>query len=169
MLAEILVMIVLPALLAIAAGWDIASFTIPNFLQGAALAAFILFAVAAHLAWPLIGLHLLAGLFGLALGFGLFAAGYIGGGDAKLFAVVTLWLGFHDLAPYALAASLFGGLLTLILLGLRQWPLPAGLARQGWILRLHAEKAGIPYGVALAAGAFVLLPHTEIFRLAASV
>jgi prepilin peptidase CpaA len=35
------------------------------------------------------------------------------------------------------------------------------------VLRLHDRKAGIPYGVALAAGAFVLLPQTEIFRLAA--
>ena len=28
-------------------------------------------------------------------------------------------------------------------------------------------SSGIPYGVALAAGVFVILPHTEIFRLAA--
>ncbi len=41
------------------------------------------------------------------------------------------------------------------------------LARQSWILRLHDERAGIPYGVALAAGAFLILPGTEIFRLAA--
>ena len=29
------------------------------------------------------------------------------------------------------------------------------------------RSSGIPYGVALAAGAFFLLPSTEIFRLAA--
>ena len=29
------------------------------------------------------------------------------------------------------------------------------------------EYRGIPYGVALAAGAFLLLPSTEVFRLAA--
>ena len=39
--------------------------------------------------------------------------------------------------------------------------------RYGWIVKLHDNKAGIPYGVALAAGAFILLPSTEIFRLAA--
>jgi prepilin peptidase CpaA len=43
------------------------------------------------------------------------------------------------------------------------------LTSQGWILRLHDERGGIPYGVALAAGAFIILPHTEIFRLAAAV
>jgi prepilin peptidase CpaA len=118
---------------------------------------------------PAIGLHFLAGFLGLCMGFALFAFGYIGGGDAKLFGAVTLWLGFHDLLPYALAASLFGGALTLMLLTLRQYPLPAGLARREWILRLHGAKAGIPYGVALAAGAFAILPQTEIFRLAAGL
>jgi prepilin peptidase CpaA len=169
MIAEILVIIALPALLAIAAGWDLASFTIPNFLQFALLAGFAVFAVAAGLSWAVIGGHLAAGLLGLAIGFTLFALGYIGGGDAKLFAAVLLWLGFGDLLSYALLASLFGGALTLGLLALRQWPLPAVLARQTWIVTLHDCKSGVPYGVALAAGLFVLLPNTEIFRLAAGV
>jgi prepilin peptidase CpaA len=46
-------------------------------------------------------------------------------------------------------------------------PLPQSLASTGWILRLHDQRGGIPYGVALAAGAFFILSHTEIFRLAA--
>jgi len=166
--AEILVMVVLPVLLALAAGWDLASFTIPNLLSAAVAAAFILFLAMVPLGASAIAWHLAAGFAGLVAGFALFALGYIGGGDAKLFAAVTLWLGFHDLAAYALAASLLGGLLTLAILLLRQYPLPALAARQAWIIRLHAEKSGIPYGVALAAGAFVLLPHTEIFRLAAA-
>jgi prepilin peptidase CpaA len=68
---------------------------------------------------------------------------------------------------YALLASLFGGFLTLALLAARAWPLPAFLARHAWILKLHDARSGIPYGVALAAGAFLILPHTEIFKLAA--
>ncbi|MBA2587187.1 MAG: prepilin peptidase [Alphaproteobacteria bacterium] len=169
MVAEVLVLVALPLLLAIAAGWDLASFTIPNFLSLALLGAFALFALAAGLSLPVIGWHLLAGFAGLFLGFALFTLGWIGGGDAKLFAAVALWLGFHDLAPYALLASIFGGALTLALMLLRQWPLPDALARQGWIVKLHDARSGIPYGVALAAGAFALLPSTEIFRLAAAV
>jgi prepilin peptidase CpaA len=168
MVAEVLVLFVLPLLLAIAAGWDIASFTIPNFLPAALLALFAIFAVAAGLPLPAIGFHLLAGFLGLFLGFTLFALGYIGGGDAKLFAAVLLWLGFKDLLPYTLLASIAGGFLTLGLLMLRQWPLPQTLARQAWIAKLHDARSGVPYGVALAAGAFVLLPQTEIFRLAAA-
>jgi prepilin peptidase CpaA len=168
MIAEILVVVALPVLLAAAAGWDLASFTIPNFINIAVIAVFPLFALAAGLSLETVGLHLLAGFAGLAIGFLFFALGYIGGGDAKLFAGVALWLGFADLMPYALIASVFGGFLTLGLLIVRQWPLPAMLARQPWILKLHDTRSGIPYGVALAAGAFILLPHTEIFRLAAS-
>ena len=166
MLAEILIIAFVPALLAAAGIWDLASFTIPNFLSVALIGLFAVFAFAAGLTLPAVGLHLLAGLTGLVLGFGLFALGWIGGGDAKLFAAVTLWLGFHDLMNYALLASVFGGVLTLALLALRRWQLPAPLVRQAWALRLHDARSGIPYGVALAIGALVLLPGTEVFRLA---
>jgi prepilin peptidase CpaA len=166
MITEILVIVALPAILIVAAAWDVSSFTIPNFLSLALIGVFALFAIAAGLNMGTIGGHLLAGLAGLVIGFTLFALGWIGGGDAKLFAAIALWLGFHDLMDYALLASVFGGALTLLLLALRQWPLPQILARQTWVLRLHDTRSGIPYGVALAAGAFILLPSTEIFRLA---
>ena len=169
MVAEFLILAFLPATLVAAAGWDLASYTIPNFLQLMLIAGFVAFLAATGLSPIAISMHLAAGFVGLAIGFALFALGYIGGGDAKLFACVALWLGFNDLLSYALFASLFGGALTLGLLSLRRLPLPQGLAAQNWILRLHDEQGGIPYGVALAAGAFAILPQTEIFRLAAGI
>lgn len=167
MIAEFLVLFALPALLAIAAGWDLASFTIPNFIQLALIAVFVVLVFALGMSPGVFSMHLLAGLAGLALGFALFAFGFIGGGDAKLFACVALALGLHDFLAYALMASIMGGALTLCLLAGRRLPLPGFLASQGWILRLHDQREGIPYGVALALGAFVILPHTEIFRAAA--
>ncbi|HJR56007.1 MAG TPA: prepilin peptidase [Rhizomicrobium sp.] len=167
MIAQLAILVVLPALLAAAALYDLASFTIPNILPAALVALFCAFAAFAGLDPVLFGWHLAAGLAALALGFGLFALGWIGGGDAKLFAAVALWLGFSDLFSYAAVASLFGGLLTLILLLLRQAPVPRLLAAQPWALRLHDARSGIPYGVALAAGGFALLPYSEIFRIAA--
>jgi prepilin peptidase CpaA len=113
-----------------------------------------------------IGGHVLAGFIGLAIGFALFAAGYVGGGDAKLFACVTLWFGLHDILAYSLVASVFGGALTLGLLGMRKLPMPQFLTSQSWLMRLHDDHQGVPYGVALAAGAFFLLPQSEIFRAA---
>lgn len=168
MIAELLVLVALPALLAAAAGWDLASFTIPNFLTAGLIALFVLFAIAAGFNFSMIGWHLLAGMAGLLLGLALFALGYVGGGDAKLFAATALWLGFKDLMTYALVASVFGGVLTISLILLRQCPLPAYFSRRAWIAKLHDAHSGIPYGVALAVGAFVVLPSTEIFRLAAS-
>jgi prepilin peptidase CpaA len=154
MFTEMLVLVALPLLLAVAAGWDIASFTIPNFVNLALAAVFAVFALSAGLSFSAIGWHLVAGIAALAVGFALFATGHIGGGDAKLFAAIALWLGLKDCLPYAVLASLFGGGLALLLIIWRQWPLPVFLLRYGWIVKLHDSKAGIPYGVALAAGVF---------------
>jgi prepilin peptidase CpaA len=168
MFAEFLVLLLIPGLLVAAACWDVASFTIPNTIQLGLLAAFAVAALTIGMTPDLLGAHLLAGFIGLIAGFTLFALGYVGGGDAKLFACVALAFGLHDLLDYAVVASVFGGALTLSLLAARKVPLPRTLAAQGWILRLHDEHEGIPYGVALSMGALVLLPHTEFFRLATS-
>jgi prepilin peptidase CpaA len=162
--AEIFIMGVLPLLLALAAGWDLTSYTIPNVLQIAMLASFAIFILVAHLTLAQIGVHLLAGLIGLVAGFALFGLGYIGGGDAKLFACTALWLGLGDLLEYTLVASVIGGALTLALLSFRVIAVPAFFVRQHWIARLHDTKQGIPYGIALAAAGLVILPHAEIFR-----
>ena len=166
MVAHALILFVLPALLLAAAVWDIASYTIPNFLQLALLAAFAILMIVHPLSAGDFGMHLLAGFIGLVAGFTLFSLGYIGGGDAKLFACIALWFGIDDLLPFTLIASVFGGILTLSLLAMRLWPLPAPLATQNWLLRLHYDRAGIPYGAALAAVAFFILSQAEIFRTA---
>jgi prepilin peptidase CpaA len=155
---------VLAGCLIAAACWDLATYTIPNPIQVALLASFVLFAFMSSMSTGMLAAHFAAGFVGLVIGFALFALGYIGGGDAKLFACVALWFGLSDFIPYALTASIFGGVLTLALLFFRKIPLPALLARQGWLMRLHDEKAGIPYGVALAAGSFAVLPYTDVFR-----
>src|SRR4051812_50183583 len=90
--AEFLVLVVLPVLLGLAAGWDLASFTIPNLLSAAVAAAFILFLAMVPLGASAIAWHLAAGFAGLVAGFTLFALGYIGGGDAQPFGAVPLWV-----------------------------------------------------------------------------
>ncbi len=161
----LLVFVTLPMLFIAAAFWDLVSYTIPNFLQLAIIACFVLFVFFAGMAPGAIGWHLLAGLLGLLIGFAFFALGYVGGGDAKLFACAALWFGLSDLTEYALLSAIFGGLLTFAVISFRSLPLPAMLGSQNWLLRLHDKSAGIPYGVALAAGAFAVLPYTDVFRL----
>ena len=164
MIQEFLILVLVPAALIAAAGWDLASFTIPNFLQCVLIAGFALFAVFSGMPLGVLGWHALAAAIGLTVGFTMFALGLIGGGDAKLFACVALWFGFPDIFSYAIIASVFGGVLTLTLLGFRQLPIPAFLQKQAWLMRLHDHKAGVPYGVALASGAFAVLPYTDVFR-----
>jgi len=40
-------------------------------------------------------------------------------------------------------------------------PLPHVLVGRDWIERLHRRGGGIPYGIALAAAALLVYPHTE--------
>jgi len=167
MIAPWLTLIPLIVLLLLAAGWDIASFTIPNFIQVGLILAFAAFFLAAGIPLSALNGHVLAGLLGLVFGFTLFALGYIGGGDAKLLACIALWLGFADLPAYVLLACVLGGALSLAILAMRKLPLPAIFARQPWLLRLHDPKEGVPYGVALVAGLFFILPQTEVFHLVA--
>ena len=96
----------------------------------------------------------------LAVTFVFFARGWIGGGDAKLAAATALWLGFDHLVDYLIYASLFGGVLTLVLLQFRMVPLPPLLAGREWAERLHRKDGGVPYGIALAAAALAIYPDT---------
>jgi len=170
MTVAILVMAVLPALLAAAGAFDLMSYTIPNIIPGAMIALFIPFmviiALSGGMSWSEIGLHLLGGAVGLAAGMALFAAGWVGGGDAKLFAAAMLWLGWDALLEYTIMASILGGVLTFALLALRRVPLPSFLVKQPWLAHLSDHKAGVPYGVALAAAALLVLPDTRVFQIA---
>jgi prepilin peptidase CpaA len=163
-----LLLIAFAALLVMAAVSDLMTMKIPNRIPLLILAIFPVASVAAGFDLALIGWHLLAGAGVLAVCFAMFALGWIGGGDAKLAAANALWIGpFMPLLDWAIAATLFGGVLTLGLLLARGVPLPAMLVNQEWIARLHDEKGGVPYGIALAAAGLLVYPTTDIFvRLA---
>jgi prepilin peptidase CpaA len=168
----VLVVAIVPALLMAAALFDLTTYTIPNLLPGTMIVLFAVFiltlAAGGHpMSWNDIGLHLLAGVIGLFLGMGMFAVGWVGGGDAKLFAATLLWLGWGALYQYVILALLLGGVLTAGLIVLRRVPLPLVLAKLPWLVRLADPKAGVPYGVTLAIAALHVLPDTEVFRLAA--
>lgn len=152
---------------------DVVSYTIPNWLNGAIFTLFLVFVLAASveghaIAWSVLGLHLLAGAVALAAGIMLFAAGWIGGGDAKLFAVTCLWLGSGAMLNYAFFVCIIGGALAVVMLGFRCSSLFKKMAERPWARRLAESGAGIPYGVALGLAALLVLPYTELFRTAVS-
>ena len=160
MLTDTVRLLLFPALMAFAASSDLLTMTISNRLSLALTAAFFLMTLITGMGLHAIGMHLGAAALVLVVSFGFFSQGWIGGGDAKLVAATALWFGFDYLFDYLLYASLFGGALTLILLQFRKLPLPAVLARQTWVLRLHEQGAGVPYGIALAAAALAVYPKT---------
>jgi prepilin peptidase CpaA len=161
MILDLARLLLFPALMAFAAASDLFTMTISNRVSLLLGAGFLVLAIASGMGPTEILLHIGAGALVLAIAFLCFAMGWIGGGDAKIAAAAALWFGFAHLMNYLLYASLFGGALTLLLVQLRQWPLPYALAGQPWLLRLHAKESGIPYGIALAIGALMIYPETE--------
>lgn len=160
---ELAILTVFPAAVVFAGAMDLFTMTIPNRVSLALIAGFVLLAPLAGLGLGDIAYHFGAGLLVLTVGILLFIPGWIGGGDAKLAAAVALWLGFENLFSYLFCVALAGGSLALLFMSARAHPLPALISSQPWAVRLHDRRSGIPYGLALAAGALLIYPSTFWF------
>ena len=150
-----------PILVLVAAVRDLTSYTIPNWISLALLAAFVPAAAAGWLAGaplPALGLCVGVGLAALMFGVAMFTFGWVGGGDAKLFAACALWLGWSGLTPFLLWTAVAGGVLSLVLLSARRRsPVAAGP-----FARLLTKGEPVPYGLAIAAGALAAFPHSVL-------
>lgn len=160
------ILIFFPALMAYAASSDLFTMTISNRISIALVAGFLVFAFVVGMTPAQIGLHLLCGVTMLVVTFTLFAFGWIGGGDAKLAAATAVWLGWPLLIEYGAISSILGGGLTLLIIVLRRHPAPGWAMRSDWIARLHDNRNGVPYGIALAAAGLALYPQTAVWSAA---
>jgi prepilin peptidase CpaA len=154
---------VFPALVIIAALSDATSFTIPNRISLLLLAVYVPATLLLGRPLAQVGIEVGIGLVALVAGMGMFAAGWIGGGDAKLFAVSALWLGWSGLPVFLIVTALAGGGLAVLLLNARSpilKPFFAGAPR--WFSRLVTPGADVPYGVAIAAGALAAFPQSAL-------
>jgi prepilin peptidase CpaA len=159
-----------PALVIIAGLTDVTSFTIPNRVSLLLVAGYALAAPALGRPLPEIGVDIAVGLGALIVAIGLFSMGWIGGGDAKLFAAASLWLGWSGLPLFLMATALAGGALALVLLQVRAaWLRPYLSGGPAWLARLAAPESAVPYGVAIAVGALVAFPHCSITNSAHGV
>jgi len=163
---EALCLTLFPAMMAFAASSDFLTMTIANRVSIILVGGFIVLAVMTGMSGVEMLSHAGAGAAVLAAAFVCFAFGWIGGGDAKLAAVTALWFGFGHLADYLVYASLLGGVLTIVLIQFRALPLPQLFVGREWAERLHRVDGGVPYGIALAASALLVYPHTEWMRAA---
>ncbi|MEA2906182.1 MAG: prepilin peptidase CpaA [Alphaproteobacteria bacterium] len=159
-MSEAIKLLLFPAMMAFAASSDLLTMTIPNRVSLVMVGGFFLLALTAGMSMAEVASHVGAAFIVLAIAFGFFARGWIGGGDAKLAAATALWFGFGHLMDYALYGSLFGGALTLLILRFRAMAMPGILVGQEWAERLHQPEGGVPYGIALATAALVVYPNT---------
>ncbi len=133
--------------LALAAYSDVRSFRIPNIYPIAIIALFI----GSRLWWGFTSddwAHLLHFAVALAVGMGLFAAKWIGGGDAKLYAATALWFSGSHVALLIFATGIAGGVLAIGYVLFRKF----GRRDDG---RPRTERR-IAYGLAIACGGIVV-------------
>lgn len=160
MITDILIVTIFPAAMALAAATDLFTMTVPNRIALLLVGGFAVLAPLVGLGWSELGLHVALAAAALVVTFAMFSFGWIGAGDAKLFAATCLWIGPGAILLYSVYAALIGGGLTVLILVLRSVPLPAMLNSQGWLARLHSPTAGVPYGIALAAAGLLVYPDT---------
>jgi prepilin peptidase CpaA len=135
------------ALLLAAAGTDIVSRRIPNRLVLALALLGMVRILHDMIAADAVATAMLGALADLAVASAVFAAGAVlfhlralGGGDVKLIAAASLFVGAAAVPTLLLLTALAGGALALVCL--------VGFAAVG----LGALRPGLPYGVAIAAG-----------------
>lgn len=161
LLTDAIKLTLFPAMMAFAASSDLFTMTIANRVSLILVAGFGVVAVLSGTAASDLLMHAAAAASVLMVVFFFFTRGWIGGGDAKLAAATVLWLGFAHLVDYLVYASIFGGVLTLTIIYFRTVPLPQLFVGRPWVERLHRSDSGVPYGIALAAAALIVYPHTE--------
>ena len=155
----------LPILAIVAALQDLTSYTIPHWISLALVAGFGLLAATAGLSLTTLELHVAAGVLALFAGMAMFALGWIGGGDAKLLAACCLWFGWPGGQLFLLDTALAGGAFAFLLLVARgQLVRPYLPVHSGWVGRLITPGEPAPYGVAIALGALIAFPSSELLR-----
>lgn len=160
---EALIFVVFPFCMVFAAISDTLSMTIANRVPVILVVVFALVAPLTGMEWVDIGLHFAAGASVLLFTFAIFALGGMGGGDAKLLAATSLWMGLGvPLVQYILIAAVIGGLLTLAILSYRKSALAVFTSRNLFLRNFADNENGVPYGIALGIGGLIVYPQTPL-------
>ncbi|MDC9700837.1 MAG: prepilin peptidase [Alphaproteobacteria bacterium] len=155
---EWILLTLFPAAMIFAAVSDLTTMRIPNSIPLSLFSGFFLVSLWSGTPVLVLLQHLGTGFFLLFLGFVFFEMKWMGGGDAKLMASAALWFSPHDAVMFVLMSSIGGGLLTLLILSLREAPLPIFLLNFKWLYHLLYQTKKIPYGVAISVAGLWLYP-----------
>lgn len=159
----IVILLVFPLCMAYAAATDILSMTIANVVSITLVVTFFVLAPFTGMELATLGWHLAAGAILLVAGMALFALRAMGGGDAKLASATAVWIGLNaNLMGYLVNAAVLGGVLTIAILVYRKSPFAARYADNMFLRHFGDERAGVPYGIALAAAGLMAFPDTPL-------
>jgi prepilin peptidase CpaA len=138
---------------------DLRAFRIPNILSVVLILLFIIAQIidsSAGIPWGNFlhfGVALLIGMF-------LFSRGWIGGGDAKLYAATALWFSTNGAIALLFFTTFAGGLLAILFIVARL----TGLRKN-----VPKKDRRIPYGVAIAAGGIFTAAYVGWFSVFANL
>lgn len=162
MILAFIIVVIFASAMFMAAFKDATTMTIPNWISLFLIAGFFVVIPFVWPGWADFGTHLLVGLTFFAAGFAMFAFGWLGGGDAKLMAATGLWWQWLDAASYVLTTTLIGAALAFGLIIGRKF-IPVRVLTAPWAYKMFKDETKMPYGLALAAGALLTLPQSQIF------
>lgn len=148
-------------LFVVAAYSDIKALRIPNVLTAAVAALGILRLVV--IGDPTAALYTIGtGVLIFLVAILPFSRGLVGGGDVKLLTATAMLIGYGDLFPFLLLMSLFGALVSLVVVLIHHF-LPLCLGPR-LVMLLPTARLAVPYGVAIAAaGTATLLSQSSLF------
>lgn len=146
----------------IAARSDAKTLRIPNWISLFLLVNFIVAGVSSGMSMENLLVGLGVGFAALVVGFVLFSLRLFGGGDAKLYAAISLWMGWPLVAYYSIGVMLLGGAVALLAVALRKgiglWP--------DWVIKIapgmFEKNKSVPYGLAIVAGAMAVMPRMTL-------
>lgn len=155
----------LPALAIVGGLYDLTTMRIPNWISLSLLALFVPAALVSGLPLVDLAIHIGVGLGVLFVCMAMFALNWIGGGDAKLMSAGALWMGLFGALMFLVYTALIGGLFCLLLMSARAYaPRYVGPATPEWIAGLMRPNGDIPYGVAIAIGALLAYPSSQLVQ-----
>ncbi len=144
-----------PVCMTYAALRDMFSFTIPNWIPLVLICGYFIATIAQDNFWTYETLsNTSTSVSVLIVAAILFYLGLLGGGDAKLLAAASIWMGWTALVPFLLFISLSGGFLALVWLLAKR--LVGSKVLPSRAKRYFNSNHGVPYGIAIAIGSLIV-------------
>jgi prepilin peptidase CpaA len=153
--SEVFIATIWVSLVALAAVFDVAELRIPNRITVAIGALYPAHVVASGTFRDVpaaVGVAMAVFIVGALL----FRTGTMGGGDVKLMTAIALWAGPHETLSFLVVTALAGGILALLMTTSARFALAQTFDLFGAdIARERVLGTHVPYGVAIAVGAFM--------------